>query len=98
MSFAWDEVKNEINIRRHGIDFADVPMVFNSPMLTDIDDRIEYGEDRWISIGVLSHIVVVVVWTERDSDTIRIISARKANRHERQRYAAYLANRLGSAG
>ena len=95
MQFEWDEEKNQTNIRLHGIDFADVPAVFNGPMLTDSDDRIEYGEDRWISIGMLATLTVVIVWTERDNDTIRLISARKANRYERQRYEAYLANRLG---
>ena len=98
MSFERDETKNEINIRRHSIDFADVPIVFNGPMLTDLDDRIAYGEERWVSIGTLAQLTVVVVWTERDGDTIRIISARKANKHERQRYEAYLTNRLGSVG
>jgi len=98
MQFEWDEEKNETNIRLHGIDFADVPAVFNGPVLTDLDDRIEYGEDRWISIGMLAILTVVIVWTERDSDTIRLISARKANRYERQRYEAYLTNRLGPLG
>ena len=55
-------------------------------MLTDLDERMEYGEDRWVSIGMLSQLTVVVVWTERDNDTIRIISARKANKHERRRF------------
>ncbi|MCG8347087.1 MAG: BrnT family toxin [Chloroflexales bacterium] len=95
MRFEWDEDKNETNIRLHGIDFADVPTVFNGPMLTDLDDRIDYGEDRWIGIGVLTTLTVVIIWTERDIDTIRLISARKANRYERQRYEAYLTNRLG---
>jgi uncharacterized protein len=95
MQFEWDEDKNETNIRRHGIDFADIPTVFNAPMLTDLDDRIEYGEDRWMSIGILANLTVVIIWTERDTDTIRLISARKANRYERQRYESYLTNRLG---
>jgi uncharacterized protein len=95
MQFEWDEDKNEINIRLHGIDFTDVPTVFNGPMLTDLDDRIDYGEDRWMSIGILANLTVVIIWTERDADIIRLISARKANRYERQRYEAYLTNRLG---
>jgi len=95
MQFEWDADKNETNIRRHGIDFADIPAVFNAPMLTDLDDRIEYGEDRWMSIGILANLTVVIIWTERATDTIRLISARKANRYERQRYEAYLTNRLG---
>jgi uncharacterized DUF497 family protein len=96
MQFEWDDAKNEINIQLHKIDFADVPMVFNGPLLTDLDEKIEYGEERWISIGLFATLTVVVVWTERGNDTIRIISARKANKHERQRYEAYITNRLGS--
>lgn len=95
MQFEWDEDKNTINIRLHGIDFADVSTVFNAPMLTDLDDRIDYGEDRWMSIGMLANLTVVIIWTERDPGLIRLISARKANRYERQRYEAYLTNRLG---
>lgn len=55
-------------------------------MLIDYDDSQEYGEDRWIGIGLLLNTVVVVVFTERDKNTIRIISARKATRNERERY------------
>jgi uncharacterized DUF497 family protein len=88
MQFEWDEAKNEANIQRHGIDFADVPSLFLAPMLTDSDDRIDYGEDRWISIGILVRGITVIVWTERAGDVIRIISARKANKDERRRYEA----------
>ena len=86
MHFEWDEAENEANIQRHGIDFADVPSLFLGPILTDIDDRVEYGEERWVSIGMLVRGVAVVVWTERAGDVIRIISARKANKDERRRY------------
>jgi uncharacterized DUF497 family protein len=95
MQFEWDSAKNDANIRQHKIDFADAPAVFNGPMLTDLDERVEYGEDRWVSIDILYQLTVVVVWTARNGDTIRIISARKANKYERQRYEAYLTNRLG---
>jgi len=86
MHFEWDESKNAINIRKHKIDFVDVPIVFEGPMLIDYDDHQDYGEDRWIGIGLLRSIVVVVVFTERGRDTIRIISARKANQNECERY------------
>lgn len=87
MRFAWDDVKNEINIRDHKIDFVDVPPVFGGPMLVELDERLDYGEDRWIGIGLLRGMSVVVVFTERQRDTIRIISARKANKYERQKLA-----------
>ena len=87
MRFEWDESKNTAHIRKHKIDFCDVPSVFDAPLLVKYDDRQDCGEDRWIGIGALRGItVVVVVFTERDTDTIRIISARKANRYERKQY------------
>lgn len=51
MQFEWDEAKNLANVRNHRIDFADVPEMFDSPMLIEPDARIDYGEDRWIGIG-----------------------------------------------
>lgn len=86
MHFEWDEAKNEINIRKHGIDFEDVADMFNHPMLTLLDDREDYGEERWIAIGLLRQMVGVVVYVERYEDTIRIISARKATKNEVRRY------------
>ncbi len=92
MRFEWDEEKNTVNIRNHKIDFADVPSIFNGPMLVELDEREDYGEDRWIGIGILRNIVAVVVFTEPWQDTIRIISARKANKYERKRYEQALTN------
>lgn len=88
MHFEWDENKNTLNIRKHKIDFSDVPAIFDGTVFIDYDAREEYGEDRWIGIGLLRGIVVVVVFTERGQDTIRLISARKANRNECERYYA----------
>jgi uncharacterized protein len=90
MQFEWDEAKNLANIRNHRIDFADVSEMFDSPMLIEPDRRSDYGEDRWTGIGFLQNGVAVVVWTERQENLIRIISARKANRYERQRLQQYL--------
>ena len=86
MQFEWDDEKNEVNIQKHGIDFADVHGMFQAPMLVDLDDRVEYGEKRWIGIGPFFMIIAVIVYTERGDETIRIISARKATKYERQRY------------
>jgi hypothetical protein len=91
MQFEWDEAKNLENIRKHRIDFADVPDMFDGSMLVELDERTDYGEDRWIGIGFLRNGVAVVVWTERQGDVIRIISARRANRYERQRFEEYLS-------
>lgn len=97
MQFEWDEAKNEQNIAHHGIDFVDVGMMFAYVMLTRLDDRLEYGEERWISIGMLGPGRAVVVWTERDEEVVRIISARRANKDERRRYETHLKNQLGEA-
>ncbi len=86
MKFEWDENKNVTNIQSHGIDFVDVPEMFTYYVLIDLDDREEYPEDRWVGIGMLRNSLAVVVFTEQDGETIRIISARKANKHERTRY------------
>ena len=92
MQFEWDEAKNLANIRKHRIDFVDVPPMFDAPMLIEPDQRFDYGEDRWSGIGFLSAGVAVVIWTERQESVIRIISARRANRYERQRLEQYLAD------
>jgi uncharacterized DUF497 family protein len=65
-------------------------------MLVALDTRRDYREDRWIGIGFLGQRVVVVVYTYRGSDTIRIISMRKALQYERLRFEEYLRNRLGA--
>lgn len=86
MQFEWDEHKNEINIRKHKIDFVDVPSVFTRPIVLDYDDRDDYGEERWIGIGLLQTIIVVVIFTEPESNVIRIISARRADQSECKKY------------
>ncbi len=51
MEFEWDEAKRTENLRRHGLDFVDIPEAFEGPMIARIDTRKEYGEERWIGIG-----------------------------------------------
>jgi len=86
VKFDWDKNKNAINIKKHKIDFADVVDIFNHPMLTMVDNRAVYDEERWIGIGWLKTLIGVVVYTKRVDNTIRIISARKATKHEVKRY------------
>ncbi|MEH1911909.1 MAG: BrnT family toxin [Nostoc sp.] len=62
-----------------------------------LDDRQDYGEDRLIGLGMLDGRIVVVVFTELDEETIRIISLRKALPYERKRYEQYLKNELGES-
>lgn len=92
MQFEWDEIKNQINIDKHGIDFADVADIFNHPMLTLLDEREDYDEDRWIGIGWIKSLIGVVIYTERVGDVIRIISARKATKNEVRRYEKNIKN------
>ena len=92
MRVEWNGAKNRRNIRKHGIDFADVEEIFNHPLLTQLDDRYDYGEPRWVSIGQLQALIAVVVHTERDEGVVRIISARKATRHEVRHYEQAIKN------
>jgi uncharacterized protein len=94
--FVWDAPKNDTNVRKHGLDFADAPRIFDGPMPVARDDREDYSEDRWIGIGFLAMRAVVVVFSEPDAGTIRVISLRKASRHERERFEQHLADRLGA--
>ena len=86
MQFEWDDVKNIINIRQHGIDFVDATEVFEHPMLILRDDREDYGEERWTGIGLMRMHTIVVVYVEKHYDIIRLIFARKATRRETKRY------------
>ncbi|MCW7551768.1 BrnT family toxin [Endozoicomonas gorgoniicola] len=86
MHFEWDDAKNQANIRKHGIDFQDAVDIFNHPLLSRMDNRTDYGEERWVAIGQIRYITGVVVYTERVGDIIRIISARKATKQEARRY------------
>ncbi len=96
MRFQWDEEKNARNIRKHGFDFADAWEVFQNALISRIDSREDYGEDRWHGIGVLQGRTVVVVFAERDPDIVRIISLRKANKNEKKQYEKAIKNRLDS--
>jgi uncharacterized DUF497 family protein len=85
MRFEWDERKNQINIRERGLDFADAEIVFEGATFTFDDDRFDYGEERFITLGMFAGEVVVIAHTER-GENVRIISMRKATRYERRLY------------
>lgn len=87
MKYVWDEKKNRTNISKHDIDFNDVIEIFENPMLVCIDNRTDYGEERLLGIGLIKGIIVTIVYTENDEKkTIRIISARKADKNERKNF------------
>ena len=58
MRYEWDDQKNRINQSKHSIDFKDAYRIFLSPVLTALDDRFDYGEDRWVGLGLLEGRVV----------------------------------------
>ena len=94
MEYEWDEAKRKANLRKHGIDFADAPSVFDDFTVTVLDERQDYGEDRFVTLGRLKAVVVVVVHTERRG-VIRIISLRKATRNEEGYFYAEIGDELG---
>ena len=64
----WDERKRRSNLRLHGLDFAEADAIWNSFTITREDIRMDYGERRWVTFGLLRGDVVVLVYTERDDD------------------------------
>jgi uncharacterized DUF497 family protein len=91
MGFEWDEAKRLANLDKHGINFIDVPEVFEGDIVTVEDDRYSYGEQRFVTFGLLQGRVVAVVHTDR-GESIRIISARKATKNEQRSYFQELAD------
>ncbi len=83
--FVWDEAKRRLNLRNHGIDFADAEKIFRGVTFTAEDTREDYGEQRFLTLGLLEDQVVSVAHTEQ-GDEIRIISIRKATKHEARFY------------
>lgn len=87
MQFEWDSDKAAANVSRHGVSFELAMLVFlDDGRLIKLDERFDYGEERIITMGHVDNRLHVVVYTQAN-DTIRIISARKANKREQRRYA-----------
>jgi uncharacterized DUF497 family protein len=85
-SFEWDEAKAAENYAKYGVSFETAIKVFRDPFAIErLDDREDYGEARFILIGTAEEAVITVVYTERDG-RFRIISARRATRHEQDDY------------
>jgi len=91
MRFEWDENKRKTNLKKHGIDFAEVWQVFENEIATDIDGKSNYGETRYFTLGLFGGVIVAVSHTEND-DTIRLISVRKAEKYEEQIYFDAIRN------
>jgi len=83
--FEWDEEKSRENLAKHGLEFTDAGVVFDGPTLTFEDARVDYGEPRFITFGLLDVRLVVIAHTPRSKKT-RIISMRKGNSREQKAY------------
>lgn len=88
----WDRAKDLRNQKKHGVSFREASELLTSGVahLEFFDDAHSVDEERFISIGPIRRGVVLVVWTERQDDVVRIISARWANRREQTQFRAYM--------
>ena len=89
--YSWDDAKDAINQRKHGVRFATAQLVLDDPLHLSRQDRVEQGEQRWQTIGLADGVVLLLVahtWYEGEDDDehIRIISARRATQLERKVY------------
>lgn len=83
--FGWDEDKSQRNLAERGFDFAFATRIFEDDTIEREDTRRDYGERRMLAIGIVEDVALVVVYVTR-GDAVRIISARRANRRERDAY------------
>lgn len=92
MQFEWDETKRLEVIEKRGVDIIEAALIFENRVLTRVDDRADYGEVRYISLGMVDGEAFVVVHTERNGAT-RLITAWKGGQLEREQYQASIAGR-----
>jgi uncharacterized protein len=92
----WDEAKNLSNRRKHGLSFEEAQELFasGSDYLEIFDETHSESEDRFIAIGPVTRGILLVAWTARDDDTIRIISARWASEREQALCHSYMDKHL----
>lgn len=90
MRIIWDQNKNLSNQLKHKLSFEVASLVFEDPFQINVMDRIENGEERWQTLGMVGNVVLLLVAhtfaEQEDEELVRIISARKATRKERQKY------------
>ena len=89
MRFEWDEEKNRLNKIKHRVSFEIAREVFDVPLAASLRDRAVNGEERWQTFGTVDGLLLLVAHTyrvKRGEDVIRIISARRASRREREVY------------
>ena len=86
LQFEWDEDKAAQNLAKHGVSFLTAAEIFANEIIERIDDREDYGELRFIALGRVEADIYRVVFTWRGDKVIRIITAQKANKYERETY------------
>lgn len=86
LNFEWDEDKAASNLAKHGVYFERAILVFDNERIERVDDREDYGEERIIALGRVGLEVFRVVYTMRGDNAVRMISAQKASKHEREIY------------
>lgn len=91
MQFIWDQAKSQRNLAKHKISFETATLAFEDPFVASQLDRVVDGEERWQTMGLVGGILVLMVAhtvheLEENDEVIRIISARRATRHERKQY------------
>jgi uncharacterized DUF497 family protein len=86
MRYSWNEEKNRRNLARHGIAFEEGARIFDGPTVEKVDDRFDYGETRVYAIGLVNGLEITVVYTDRNHEERRIISAWRSEPHERRAY------------
>lgn len=95
MKYEWDHAKNLINTQKHGCDFQDAVELLEGDKLVFPDDRQDYGEVRFIAMGFICNRVMVAVYTERSPGITRVISLRKANNREKEKFERTIEDGMG---
>ena len=86
LRFTWDPTKARANLVKHGVTFETAATIFDGRTIELPDDRFDYGEVRWVAIGLADNRELTVVYTVTDNDRFRLISARGATTKERRLY------------
>ena len=86
MRYTWTDEKYRNNLRWHGIAFEDAVRIFEGPTVERVDDRYDYGEIRVYAIGLVNGLEITMIYMDRKHEERRIISAWRAEPHERRYY------------
>ncbi|PIB95937.1 BrnT family toxin [Caulobacter sp. X] len=89
MKIEFDDEKRRRTLEDRGLDFGDAAIVFDGPKYTIVDDREDYGEERFLTVGYLDDRLVAIIWTPRGTAR-RIISMRKCNDREQRKFRRFV--------